>query len=87
MSNELTAQVDRVLVTDVAQATQISRTTARDNNTIEQVEAIMASQVTRQARQEHADDILNNDHYSLPDLTIAVAKLHQTYLLYAKQKT
>ncbi len=84
IENKLTALVNRVLVVDVEENTQINRTTARDSNSKEQVQAIMNSQVSRVVRQEHADDLLNNDNCSLGKLRMLVAKLHQRYLLKAQ---
>jgi len=86
IENNLVSLVDRVLVVDVSESTQLSRTTARDNNSVDQVQAIINSQVTRQVRQAHADDILNNDNSSIDKLKSAVEKLHQIYLTNAAQK-
>ena len=86
IENNLTALVNRVLVIDVKESTQLSRTTARDNNSKNQVQAIINSQVSRQARQERADDLLNNDDCSIENLRKSVIHLHQTYLLAAEQK-
>jgi len=83
IENNLTSLVDRVLVIDVSETTQISRTTARDNNSVEQVQAIMASQASRKDKQNHADDLLNNDSASLKALKDAVDKLHHNYLTMA----
>lgn len=69
----------RVLVIDAAEETQLARATARDNNSIEQVKAIMAAQATRQQRNAKADDIVNNDG-DLASLHQAIDKLHQHYL-------
>ena len=80
IENNLTTLVNRLLVVDVSVSTQIARTTQRDNNSIEQVQAIIDSQIDRQARIAKADDVINNDHSSIAKLGIAVAKLHQTYL-------
>jgi len=82
IENNLMTLINRVLVVDVKESTQIKRTTMRDSNSIEQVQAIMNSQVSRKVRQEHADDLLNNDDCSLDKLKSLVAKLHQDYLLY-----
>jgi len=83
IENNLTTLVHRVLVVDVKESTQIKRTTKRDSNSKEQVQAIMNSQVSRITRQEHADDLLNNDDNSLAQLKVLVTKLHQRYLLSA----
>jgi len=85
IENTLTSLVNRVLVIDVKESTQLSRTTQRDNNSEEQVQAIMNSQVNRTIRQEHADDLLNNDDCSIESLKKSVAELHQSYLAYAGQ--
>ena len=81
IENNLTVLVNRVLIVDVSEATQITRTTQRDSNSAEQVQAIINSQVSKKVRLEHADDLLNNDHYSLEQLKQLVAKLHQNYLI------
>ncbi|MCW8865990.1 MAG: dephospho-CoA kinase [Colwellia sp.] len=86
IENNLTALVDRVLVVDVKESTQIARTTQRDKNTAAQVKAIMSSQIAREARQASADDLLNNDDCSVDKLKNSVAQLHQNYLELAKQK-
>jgi len=84
IENNLFPLVNRVLVIDVKESTQIERSTQRDNNSKEQIQAIINSQVTRQGRQEHADDLLNNDNVSIENLKKSVTKLHHTYLLSAK---
>lgn len=71
--------VDRLLVVDCPEDTQISRVMARDNLTREQVLAIMATQATRQQRLEKADDVIMNDG-SIEELEKRVASLHRDYL-------
>lgn len=83
IENNLTVLVNRVLVIDVSETTQISRTTTRDNNSVEQVKAIIASQASRKVKQDYADDLLNNDNNTLEELKDAVEKLHQDYLTLA----
>jgi dephospho-CoA kinase len=85
IENNLVNLVNRVLVIDVSEVTQINRTTKRDNNSIEQVKSIIASQASRKVKQEHADDMINNDNQSLAALKIAVNELHQSYLIMASQ--
>lgn len=85
IENNLTMLVNHVLVVDVSESTQISRTTTRDNNSVTQVQAIITSQVSRKIRQTHADDILNNDNQSLEELKDSVANLHQNYLILASK--
>lgn len=52
--------VDRVLVVDVPESVQLSRTMLRDNATKEEVTRIMQSQLPRGKRLAAADDILEN---------------------------
>jgi len=85
IENNLIKFVNRVLVIDVCETTQINRTTKRDNNSVEQVQAIISSQASRKVKQEHADDLLNNDSSSLETLKDTVAKLHQQYLTLARK--
>lgn len=73
------ALCQRVLVVDVPEDVQIARTVSRDNNSIEQVKAIMATQADRKTRLAAADDVLVNDG-DLTSLTESVKKLHQQYL-------
>jgi dephospho-CoA kinase len=80
IENNLTALVNRVLIVDVEESTQINRTTKRDNNSSKQVKAIMNSQVNREVRLKHADDIINNNNCSIESLKQSVIILHQDYL-------
>jgi dephospho-CoA kinase len=54
--------VDRVLVIDCAEATQIERLLARDTETPERAKKILAAQASREDRLAIADDIIFNDH-------------------------
>ncbi len=74
----------RVLVVDVPEDIQLARTMQRDDNSEEQVKAIMASQASRQQRIDYADDIISNDS-NLESLYRKVDELHQRYLEYATQ--
>lgn len=59
--NKLNALADKVVVVDVPEATQLERASSRDSVEQEQIKAIMASQWTRQNRNEQADYIVAND--------------------------
>ncbi|MCP8900230.1 dephospho-CoA kinase [Gilvimarinus xylanilyticus] len=76
--------VDRLLVIDCPEADQIQRAAARDQSGPERIKAIMANQLSRDARLAKADDILHN-HASLADLETQVETLHQTYLSLAQR--
>lgn len=71
--------MDRVLVVDTAIELQIKRVMIRDNNTREQVQAIINAQPTRQQRLDIADDILLNNE-SLECLPSEVLRLHMKYI-------
>lgn len=71
--------VDRILVIDLSESSQLERTMQRDGSDRETIEAIIASQMKREQRLLAADDVLDNesDRGSLPQ---RVASLHQKYL-------
>ena len=69
----------RVLVIDVPEAVQISRTVSRDGNDEAQVRAIMAAQASREERLAKADDVIVNDR-DLAWLQQEVERLHRFYL-------
>lgn len=70
--------VDRVLVIDCSEETQIARVMSRDNLTRPQVEAIMRSQATREQRLSVADDVVENSR-GLDALRAPIAALHGNY--------
>jgi dephospho-CoA kinase len=59
------AQVDRVLVLDCLQETQIQRVMARSQLSRESVQAIIAAQATRAARVSAADWVIYNEGLSI----------------------
>jgi dephospho-CoA kinase len=69
----------RLLVVDAPLENQISRVMKRDNNTREQVEAILRAQPNRETRMTDADDVIVNDGEQ-HQLALEVQKLHQLYL-------
>lgn len=71
----------RVLVIDVPEALQVSRTISRDGNDEAQVRAIIAAQASREERLKHADDVIVNDR-DLAWLRQEVERLHHLYLTY-----
>lgn len=71
--------VDRILVVDASEHSQIERASQRDNSTPQQIKQIMATQLNRQERCARAHDIIQN-HGSIDDLYQQVDKLHQLYL-------
>ena len=89
IENKLTTLCDRVLVIDVKPETQIARVSSRDHNNIQQIQAIMNAQVSREERLKWADDIISNDAKlpeNLPHLKQKVLELHQFYLSESRKK-
>jgi dephospho-CoA kinase len=74
--------VQRVLVVDCSEATQIARTMARSGLTENEVRAIMSAQLRRAERVALADDVITNegDRAALRD---QVRTLHERYLALA----
>ncbi len=79
LETEQRESTQRALVVDVSKELQIERATARDDNSREQIEAIIAAQLPREERLARADDVIDNSG-SLADLQSAVDTLHQQYL-------
>ena len=75
----MTQLVDRILVVDCSFETQIERVQKRDNMTIEKIQSIINSQVSRAFRKAHTNDLIDN---SVTDDRLAeeVKKLHNLYL-------
>lgn len=82
LETEQRKSTQRTLVVDVSKELQIERATARDDNSREQIEAIIAAQLPRKERLARADDVIDNSG-SLADLESAVDTLHQQYLTIA----
>jgi dephospho-CoA kinase len=62
------ARVDRVLVVDCSEQTQVDRVVARSGHTPEQVRSIMSTQASRAERLAAADVVIFNDGISLEQL-------------------
>ncbi|AKC68417.1 dephospho-CoA kinase [Pandoraea oxalativorans] len=77
-------RVQRILVVDCTEETQIARVMSRNRFTREQVQAIMARQASRAQRLAVADDIIDNDTQQAP-LAAQVDRLHAAYLQFARQ--
>jgi len=79
VESKLQQQVDRVLVIDVPEETQIARVSSRDKATNKEVEMIMKSQASRKARLAASNDVIINNS-TIDALEIAVKKMHNKYL-------
>ena len=68
-------QLDRVLVVDCSEATQISRVTARNGWAPDVLEKVMAGQASRALRRAAADLTIYNDGLPLEALALLVAEV------------
>ncbi len=68
-------EVDRVLVVDCSEATQIQRVMARNGLSRETVQSIIAAQASRAQKLAAADWVIDNDGISLEALRIEVESL------------
>ncbi|MFT6194155.1 MAG: dephospho-CoA kinase [Cognaticolwellia sp.] len=81
LENNLHKMVNRVLVINVDEASQIERTLARDPSSAAEIKRIIASQMPSKQRLSFADDIVNNQHKHLEDIRQQVIILDQKYQL------
>jgi dephospho-CoA kinase len=70
--------VDRILVVDCDEETQIRRLLERDTDTEEQARRILAAQASRDERLAIADDVIRNEA-NLDSTRSQVASLHEIY--------
>lgn len=77
--------VQRKVVVDVPEEVQLERTMRRDDNSEEQVRAIMAAQMSRAERLALADDVIDNN-VSPEELRCRVQQLHERYVALAAQR-
>ncbi|RZL62692.1 MAG: dephospho-CoA kinase [Variovorax sp.] len=75
--------VDRVLVVDASEGTQVARVVARSGWTPDMVRAVIAQQSGRAARRAAADAVIFNDGTSREELDAAVRSLWMRWLLTA----
>ena len=75
------ALVQRTLVVDCPEETQVARAMQRSGLDEQEVRAIMAQQITRAERLRRTDDIIQNDA-GMDALRRQVEQLHQRYLAF-----
>ena len=76
--------VQRVVVVDCSEETQVARVMARSGLTAAEVRAVMAAQLPRAERLARADDVIDNEG-DLAALEARVRALHEGYLQLAAQ--
>ena len=77
--------VDRIVVVDCDEDTQIRRLLARDTESEAQARSILAAQAQREERLAIADDVIRNDG-NLESTSTQVAALHHGYLALQRPK-
>ncbi|MGL5250261.1 MAG: dephospho-CoA kinase [Enterovibrio sp.] len=83
IENGLHHLCQRILVIDVSPETQIERTCRRDHVPAQQVSAILAAQLSREARLSYAHDVVKNEANAV-SLYIQIKDLHAKYLTLSK---
>lgn len=78
--------MDRILVVDCSEETQLRRLTKRDHESEEQARRIIGAQASRTERLSIADDVIANDN-DLASTGDAVRSLHNYYLSLPKRPT
>jgi dephospho-CoA kinase len=84
VGSPLRALLDRILVVDCDEATQLERLLARDTESIDQAKNMIAAQASREERLSVADDVIRNDG-SLDEARGQVDELHQRYVALARE--
>ncbi|MFV1873658.1 MAG: dephospho-CoA kinase [Oleiphilus sp.] len=77
--------VDRTLLIDVPEELQITRASQRDNNSAEQIQKIIDSQLPRNVKLKKADDVICNDK-AIEYLKSEIEKIHSYYLELAHEQ-
>jgi len=70
--------IDRVLIIDVSEKLQLSRASVRDNASLNNIERIIRTQISRDNRLAAADDIINNEG-DIENLRRQIHDLHEFY--------
>lgn len=70
--------IDRVLIIDVSEKLQLSRASVRDNASLNDIERIIQTQISRDNRLAAADDIINNEG-DIENLRRQIHDLHEFY--------
>jgi dephospho-CoA kinase len=78
-SNTWQGRFNKIIVTDCSVETQVQRVVLRNKLPKEQVEKIMAAQMSREERVKNADFVINNDGL-LIDLNLQVMDIHQSII-------
>ena len=81
LETKMQSFVDRILVIDCPFEQQINRVKNRDRLSVQRIQSIISTQVSREQRLSAADDIIDNSSSTPQQLAEQVKKLHNSYLL------
>jgi dephospho-CoA kinase len=84
LESQQNSLVDRILVVDVPESLQISRTMKRDDISAEDAQKILAAQIDRDSRLAAADDVIDNS-VELSQVRDRLAELDQQYRIMAEK--
>lgn len=85
-SHDWKTRVNRILVVDCSEETQIARVKQRSQLSETEISAIMQQQISRPQRLACADDIIDNHAYaSVATLSDQIAQLHKRYIQLANE--
>lgn len=79
IENGLDEMVNRTLVVDIDEATQLQRALTRDGSSEQTIKGIMSAQASRESRLSKADDVIHNNK-DIKWLQQQVDILHKKYL-------
>ncbi|MCK5818632.1 MAG: dephospho-CoA kinase [Psychromonas sp.] len=79
IENKLTDFCDHVLVVDVSEKLQLSRACHRDGMDVDSIKSIIQSQMTRQARLQNADFVIENSDATFDQLARLVMELDNKF--------
>ncbi len=79
LETEKNPLINRILVVDAPEELQLARAKTRDQASHDEITAIIKTQLNRQSRLSHADDVIDNSG-TLESLKDQVQELHQKYL-------
>ena len=83
LETEKNPLINRILVIDAPVLLQQKRTQDRDNRLLDEINAIIFTQMDRNSRLKKADDVIQNDG-TLQHLEEQVNALHERYMILAK---
>ena len=85
LETDQSTMVNRILLIDVPPDIQIERASKRDNNSVQQIQKIIDSQLPRDVKLKKSDDVICNDK-NIAELEKKVKQQHAFYLELAHEQ-